>query len=174
MSNSKKFLNIFNDLEIYIRKLVNKPSYVPFKDLVNAAAKINPAIEEYANDLWEFAELRNALIHSARGEIIAEVSDTAISLLKEVQKKIISPPTAFSVASKPVYACQINDSLLEKIRVMKEKLFTHVPVYDGNEFIGVLSESSIFNWQCEAAIGICITPDTKVGAIKKYLDINTR
>jgi len=174
MSNTEEFLKIFNELEAYLRKLVNEPRYNPFKNLINEAKKKNPAVGEYANDLWEFAELRNGLVHAARDKILAEVNDTGLCLIKEISQKIKCPPTAFDIATKSVHVCQMDDHLLSEIKIMKEKIFTHVPVYEGNRFIGILSESSIFNWQCETTKENFISQDMKVRDIKKFLDINNR
>ena len=82
MKNSKEFIKIFNALEHYLNKLVNKPCYLRFSELLEEASKINPAVREYANDLREFAELRNAIVHAPTGKIIAEVLVLPLKNLK--------------------------------------------------------------------------------------------
>lgn len=174
MTNSEKFLNLFRNLEGYLKKLVNEPSYVSFRNLVIRASKINPAINEYANDLWELVELRNGIVHAPTNKTIAEVYDFVISLTEEIYKKIIKPPTAVEIASKPVYICQANDDLIIQVKLMKEKIFTHVPVYENNKFIGVLSETSIFNWFADLDKNNIPIQEIKVGDIKPVIDILNR
>jgi len=174
MTKSEKFLEKFKKLEKSLREMVNKPKYIPFWELVKEARKINPVVEEYQEDLRELAELRNGIVHTPKGKIIAEVSDFAIELIQEIYQKITKPPTAFEIASRPVYCCQLEDSLLSQLKVMREKIYTHVPVYNGEKFVGVLSENSIFNWYCDVGQKISISSKTKVKEIKPYLDIHNR
>jgi len=51
---------------------------------------------------------------------------------------------------------------------MKDKVYTHVPVYDNGKFIGILSETSIFNWQCEVNEAHINLKNMKVGDIKDF------
>ena len=174
MSNTSTFLKIYNGLEKYLSKLVNEPNYNSIPSLINKVKDKNPAVEEYANDLWELAELRNALVHNKKHEVLAEVTKRAVELIKKISSKIEHPPLAIEVASKPVYVCQASDFLLNELKIMKDKVYTHVPVYDNGKFIGILSESSIFNWQCEVNEAHINLKNMKVGDIKDFLDIKNR
>ena len=168
MSNTSTFLKIYNGLEKYLSKLVNEPNYNSIPSLINKVKDKNPAVEEYANDLWELAELRNALVHNKKHEVLAEVTKRAVELIKKISSKIKHPPLAIEVASKPVYVCQAGDFLLNELKIMKDKVYTHVPVYDNGKFIGILSETSIFNWQCEVNEAHINLKNMKVGDIKDF------
>jgi predicted transcriptional regulator len=174
MRNVNEFLQIFNKIEVYIRKLVNSPSYIPFSNLIEKSSQINPTIKEYANDLRELAELRNALVHEKRELIFAEVTDIAVDFSKKIYELIINPPLAIDIANKPVYCCSVNDNLLEQLKIMKENIYTHVPIYNGNNFIGILSESSIFNWLGDIKDFDRSLANMKIRDIEKYLDIYNR
>ena len=174
MKNSKEFIKIFNALEHYLNKLVNKPCYLRFSELLEEASKINPAVREYANDLREFAELRNAIVHAPTGKIIAEVFSSTVEKFKKIYKRIKTPLKAYEIASRPVYCCDLDDSLSLQIKVMRRKTYTHVPVYHGDLFIGVLSESSIFNWLSDLTRLDLDFNKLKVKDIKKYLSIQNR
>ncbi len=174
MKNAENFLKIFKTLEDCLRKQINESTYIPFTKLVEKLSKQNPVINEYKSDLWELAELRNAIVHSPAEVLLADVTDFTVELISKITQQIINPPTAYDIASKPVYCCQLDDSLLIQIKFMKEKTFTHVPVYEGEKFIGVLSESSIFNWLSDAVKRDFFIFDMKVRDLGKYLDIYNR
>jgi len=57
---------------------------------------------------------------------------------------------------------------LNELKIMKDKVYTHVPVYDNGKFIGILSETSIFNWQCEVNEAHINLKNMKVGDIKDF------
>jgi len=174
MKNSEEFRRVFNKIENYLNKLVNKPVYSRFSNLINLASEKNRAVKEYANDLMEFAELRNAIVHAKNEKIIAEVFKSTIRDLKKIYQQIKNPPLSCEIASKPVYTCQIKDSLLEQIKIMREKTYTHVPVYKNTDFRGVLSESALFSWLGDLGKIDTINKDIKVGDIQKYLNIEGR
>ena len=174
MKNSKKFLKIFNALEQYLEKLANKPDHYQFKELVKYLSNINPVIKEYAHELREFAELRNAIVHEPKKKIIAEVYPYVVDEIKKIYKRITRPLKAYEVATKPVYCCDLNDFLLIHIREMRRKIYTHVSVYNGNQFVGVLSESSIFNWLSDLDRFDFDLEKIKVKDIQEYLNIENR
>lgn len=48
-----------------------------------------------------------------------------------------------------VYQAKVDDSIPKVMETMRKKTYTHVPVWDGNEFIGVFSYTSFFEWFAE-------------------------
>lgn len=48
--------------------------------------------------------------------------------------------------SRDVLTFQINDSLAIMLKAINEKNYTQFPVYDDNEFVGLISENGVTNW----------------------------
>lgn len=73
MLNSERFLNAFNSIEHSLRKLAKKEKGTRFYKLVNIASEHYQIVQHFSNDLKEFADLRNAIVHERTdGHVIAE------------------------------------------------------------------------------------------------------
>jgi predicted transcriptional regulator len=40
----------------------------------------------------------------------------------------------------------LNDSVKETMRVMQEKLYTHIPILENNKVVGIFDENSLFSF----------------------------
>ncbi len=146
MKNAEKFLSLFNEIEKYLAKLHGAGGFVPFSRLITELSGNYKVVEFYKDDLREYAELRNAIVHQSRGELIAEPYPVTVKQLKKILDDLQDPPRALDIASRPVYSCTTEDPVLEVIGEMTEKVYTHIPVYDRKRFIGVFSEGTIVRW----------------------------
>ena len=168
--NTKEFLKVFNKVETYLNTLNKSSSYVSVSKLLKPTSEKNPIIKDYANDLREYAELRNAIVHEEAGTAIADVKARTVSDLKRIYRLIKKPPTVYQLFKKNVTCCQTDDSLLEIIKIMKENTFTHMPVYDKIKFVGVLNEASISRWLGDFVDGkLSNLKETEVGDLQAYL-----
>jgi len=173
MTNASKFLKTFNEIEHFLKEINSSDRHAPFKNLVRIASKKNRVIRNYEIDLQEFAELRNAIVHQSRGEDnpIAEPNDETVAEIAKIYEILTKPPTAFSIASKPVKFCQPNDQIINVISSMKQNAYTHIPVIENNKFVGIFSESSLVKWlnDCFLKDGF-ISSNTKIGELANYYD----
>lgn len=172
--NSQIFLDIFKRIENHLRKNLNAFSEDSVHKLIDEAAKTEPVIMEYKSYLHRCTDLRNSFSHNPPEELIMEASEGAVQKLQRICDKLLNPPTAYQISSKPVFKSQTDDFLFEIMKDMKKEIYTHVPIYEGDEFIGVLSESSVFNWLEESDFPNRTLENIKIGDIKKYLDIENR
>ena len=142
-NNAEILFSLFKQIEDYISNIVNENGN--FNELVSKACKIMPHIKEYGPELNDLSLIRTLIAHKNRDHLIL-IPEETINRAKEILNYIRNPPTVFDIFEKEVYFCNSNDLLIEVLRVMKEKTFTHVPVYSNKGFIGILSEASIANW----------------------------
>jgi len=174
ISNAERFITIFNKIDKYLRRVDRQDrhgGFVAFGNLVYDVSKYNKLICTYREDLREYAELRNVIVHQFKGKSIAEPHDEVVQQIKKLYENLTQPPVAYTIASKPVFVCSTNDFITDVIQVMTEKTYTHIPVYEESEFIGVFSESSITKWiRNSAEDGGFILEETKIGDLKRYLD----
>ncbi len=172
MSNAQRFLAAFNKIEQHLKKLYGSDKHTDFFSLVRELSEHNNLIRTYKEDLREYAELRNAIVHLSMGKPIAEPYDDTVEHLQKIYESITKPPTAYQIASKQVKCCNIEDLIAEVVKEMTEKDYTYMPVYNGDKFVGVFSESSITKWLGESAEkdGFLLE-QTKIGHLKKYFDL---
>ena len=171
MSNAEKFITTFNKIEKYLTKLHGAEKYIDFISLVRELSERNNIIRIYKDDLKEYAELRNAIVHQTRGKLIAEPYEETIQHIHQIYEVLTNPPSALMIASKPVYSCSIDDRISDVVTEMTKNVYTHVPVYEKNKFIGVFSESSITKWLGDSAESDgFLLEQTGIGELKKYLD----
>lgn len=170
MSNAEKFLSIFNQIEKYLASLAGVERYESFMSLIRLLDN-NKIISRYKNDLREYAELRNAIVHQTTDEPIAEPYDKTVESLQRIYLILKKPPVAYDIASKPVFSCGTEDLIVNVVKEMTQKVYTHIPVLEGGKFIGVFSESTITRWLGKSAErdGF-ILEATRIGELKEYFD----
>lgn len=151
ISNADQFLTAFNQIERYLRSSFNLTDHLGFKRLVDRLSHENALVELYKQDLIEFVELRNAIVHKSTGLPIAEPSNDAVARIIELEQKLTNPPLAIDIASKPVYSATVQDNISDVIRTMNVERYIYVPVYDGRQFVGIFSENSLIKWLAATA-----------------------
>lgn len=153
MTNSEKFLAIYNEIDASMRKELNVESWVSHKELIRRLIdKGNLIIKTYADDLISYAELRNAIVHNPyknQFEPIAEPHDIILNKYDKLKNQILNPPLALdtlAIRGKDIFKISLEDSIIAVMEVMNNRSFTHVPVIENNKLIGVFSENTIFSY----------------------------
>ncbi|HEX9917237.1 MAG TPA: CBS domain-containing protein [candidate division Zixibacteria bacterium] len=171
MTRADKFLSLFNLIEKTLHKISPREPGEGFKEMINRLSKSNKIICQYKYDLRDYADLRNAIVHQFTGEAIAEPHEDVIANLQTIHDILVRPPTAIEISSKPVYCCEAKDKIVDVVKTMTAKVYTHVPVYEDDRFVGVFSESSIARWLGENAEkdGFLLN-ETRVGELKQFFE----
>jgi predicted transcriptional regulator len=139
--------------------------------LFRELSQSNKLIRIHKDDLREYAELRNAIVHQTKDEPIAEPYLETVQHLQKNYEILKNPPTLLKIASRPVYSCKVDDLIIEVVTEMTKKVYTHVHVYENNIFIGVFSESSITKWLGDSAeMDGFLLEQARIGDLKKNLD----
>ena len=152
--NSEVFLTTFTRIEKELKALLKKE--VGFSRSVKILRRRNPIVKRYAEDLLEYAELRNAIVHNKinTNYAIAEPHDTVIDSMKTVEKELIQPRKVFPLFASDVHTFEVNDRISDLLQVINEKGFTKFPIYEGNKFRGLISQKGITNWLATRADNI--------------------
>jgi len=78
MLNSDRFLYAFNSIQCHLRKLTKSEKGTSFCKLVKEAES-NTAVQQFNDDLKEFADLRNAIVHERTDDhVLAEPNDRGL------------------------------------------------------------------------------------------------
>jgi CBS domain-containing protein len=172
MSNSDEFMDAFSEIEKYLRiSAKSNDKYDTFYRLIDKAKTISPAVRQYETDLRELADLRNAITHERTdGHPIAEPYSATVSLIKSIARILKNPPKARSF-QKEVVKVLIRDKLEKVLKDIKEHSYSQIPVYDGEEYRGILTTNAIARFISDISEeGIAMFGNTEVGEVLEHAE----
>ncbi|AWW29193.1 hypothetical protein DN752_03015 [Echinicola strongylocentroti] len=147
MTNSEKYLDIYNKIDNYLKKSDNYDSYVNFSQKVKNTK--NKVAQRYKDELLSFGELRNAIVHNPKigNKAIAEPHDTTVSQISELFDKISNPKKVIPEFQFQVLGAKKNEFINEILVEMKKHSFSQFPVFDDNENVcELINNNTISRW----------------------------
>ncbi|MCL3779369.1 CBS domain-containing protein [Prolixibacteraceae bacterium JC049] len=147
ISNADQFLNIFHDVEHYLKNKYNNGYYESFVRLVREASKVEHVFRRYKDDLMTYADLRNAIVHNKRynGVAIAEPHDEVLIHFQKIWKEI-SLPLKASHFNRQVYYCKFDDPLKKALDLMHKHMISQIPILNYGKLVDVLNGNCIAHW----------------------------
>ncbi len=147
MGNSDIFLDAFTSIEKHLRRRCKVDRRVPFYQLVEEAAKSLPEVRRYRDDLKEYADLRNAIVHeSSDGHVIAEPNSKAVESIKRLASLILKPPTVLPLFQTQVITLNTSDTIGAAVTLMVEHSFSQIPIIRDGHIVGLLTTNTIARW----------------------------
>ncbi|EEI16695.1 hypothetical protein [Corynebacterium lipophiloflavum] len=157
------FLAAFNDIEAYLRDVLNAKKSDGFSWMANLAAKKGLISREYAADLKEFAELRNAISHGEYRDFkpIAEPLPETVADIERIRDVLLRPALAISVlGAQQVVTFAPDDDIHSPLTTLRESKISQFPIYDGTKYVGLLTTNAIARW-----VAADLSADDKLDAI---------
>lgn len=138
-NNSKRFIDAFVKIEIYLKKYLGDNAF-GFTHMVHQASKTNSSVKHHMLDLIEYAQLRNAIIHnrSENNEAIAEPHLDVVKKIESIYNELDNPKSIIDLNLKKAYITNPNESALTLAQIQEENNYSIVPVYDGDNYIGLV------------------------------------
>ena len=147
MKNSDKFLEIFSAIEKKLKTITNLDRQSSFYQLVENASRKHPAIRHYKDDLKEYADLRNAIVHErSDGHVIAEPNEQSVRQLEKIKNNLIKPPRVYPNFQAKVLSFEIKESIGEAVKAMSENSFSQVLIFKNGKFEGILTANTVTRW----------------------------
>ena len=175
--NSDRFIEIYNEIDEFMRKNLNKPNGYRHYNLIEDLAKVNKIFKRNERDLKAFGDLRNAIVHNPElknADPIAEPHDYIIDRYQEIVNNVINPPSAYdriAVKVSELYNTTLETSAIEVMKEMAKKTYTHVPVIENNVLIGIFSENTLLNYIANKG-DVLLERDAKIKEFIDYLPID--
>ncbi|ARD48920.1 hypothetical protein SporoP37_12580 [Sporosarcina sp. P37] len=146
--NSERFLVAYNRIDKALMKITDLPSHFSFSKKIDRAKSQNAVVARYEDELREYGSLRNAIVHNRTGfdYAIAEPHDEIVKLIENIDEKLSNPVTVKDLFSRKVHTVQAEESLAAGLRLIKEKKFNQLPIYQKGRFIGLITANGIMNW----------------------------
>lgn len=176
VNSASKFLAIYNEIDHYMRRVLNAPNYTDHGTLLRQMSEKNRLFESYYKDLKLFAELRNLLVHnpypdSANPLIIPH--DYIIKKYEDIRNAVLHPKKAIDIAIKRelIFTTSLNASAIEVMGIMNSKTYTHVPVMENEKMIGVFSENTLLTYLVNHEDAIFLK-DTKIAEFRDFIGLD--
>lgn len=170
-SNSERYIFAFNKIEKVLKEIIALNEYVTFFRAVDLAKKENATVRKYEDDLREFADLRNAIVHhrTSTEYTIAEPHTEIVELIEHIEELLSRPVTVGTMFARKVHVFEAEDSLAEVLRIVREHTFTQWPIYEKGEFIGLITAGGIARWLVQTQDeGVISREMTKMRDILKH------
>jgi predicted transcriptional regulator len=172
---SAEFLNIYNEIDEYMRNKLNKGYGIGHTDLIDYLSNKDCVIYVNRRKLKQFAKLRNAIVHDSKKNAypIAEPHPIIVEEYKKILNHLKNPPNALFIAvpGDRIFTADLNDKAIDIINIMNEKCFTHVPVFDKGNFVGVFSENTMFTYLAKNK-SIILDSNTTLNKFRDILGID--
>ncbi len=167
---TSRFLDAFNAIENWMRHELNAPEHVEFRTLVADLAEANNGFKRHARTLKRLAKLRNLIAHDySRDEPLAVPTLRTVEQICAIRTELVSPPSLYSVAAFPVQMCRPTDPLGCSVAKMHEGVFSQLPIYDGNNFLGLLTAETIARWlACNLNGGVGLVEERPISEIIQH------
>ena len=147
MPQSEMFLKAFANLERWLRRSTNSARAVPFYQVVDRAAERLPAARRFRDDLKEFADLRNAIVHERTdGHPIAEPNARVVEDIQRLETLLTSPPMVVSHFQRKVVTAEDTWPLSRAVKLMEARNFSQLPVRRAECFVALLTANTITRW----------------------------
>ncbi|MGE3843067.1 MAG: CBS domain-containing protein [Vicinamibacterales bacterium] len=156
MSNSARFLTAFAAIEKHLRIEAAADRGEPFYRLVDVAAKRSQVVRRYRDDLQEYADLRNAIVHErAGGQPIAEPHADVTTNLERILEAMRNPPKVVPAFQKPVQTVTEDDTIADALKFVYPRNLSQVPVTSGQRTVGLLTTNTLSRWLArQAPVGL--------------------
>ena len=150
MSNDIKYIEEFNKIEQFLRKTTGSGDNITFSELLTRANN-NYIVNRYYSVLKEHAKLRNVISHKRGTEFFAMPTDLALLSITKIKKYLIKPKKVKELIYNTPLVLTPNTTIIETLKIIKSKGYSQFPVYDNNEYLGVITSNSIIMWFASAA-----------------------
>ncbi len=145
--NSEIFIELFSEIEQKLKTICNDEFHSTFSDLLRKARGINAVVNQYASDLKEFAQLRNAIVHTRRENfVIAEPHNDVIKEIRHIHSLLHNPPKVSSVMIKNPYYTSSDGSIFDLLTTFSEKNIMRCPVIDKGSVTCLITAKTISRW----------------------------
>lgn len=177
MTKEKEFLDLFKQLEKYLRIEYNQGNY-SYSGFMSTIYKIkksnkNPVISNKYNFdiLQQASQIRNILSHN-RNVIVP--SDRFIDDFRNVVTKICNPLKVENIMIKfsKLKTAGLETTIDEVIKMLKKYGFNTIPIINENQLMGIFTEKSVFDYLSMHKTS-SLSKKMKVKDILEAIDLNS-
>ena len=173
MDNSQLFIEKYKELESVVRKTYGLPE----QDSISYFLKKQDKFNRYYDDISFCQEVRNFMQHKKKinGRFAIEPNDAMLAFIEQLITRVASRPQCIDICIKfnDIEWRSPSDSVKAAIIIMRQKVYTHIPIIENGVLVGVFDENSLFNYVAENEI-IDVDDTLSFNDILQYLSVKDR
>lgn len=171
-----RFLSAYDRLDELIRDRLGRGRGDSHTALLNEIARSNAAVRSNLRLLKRLAELRNLVQHDAERTNLYPFAIPGAAVVERYEKIVASfldEPLAIDrcVRRDKLYTAKTTDTIVEIMTTMAKRGFSQVPVIDGDQLVGVFSESTPFAVVTQEK-ELLIDGTLELNAVRAYLKLD--
>lgn len=173
MDNAQLYIEKYKELETIVRKTYGLPE----SDSISHFLKNQNKFNRYYDDISYCQKVRNFMQHErkidARFAIVP--NDAMVAFIDQLIKKVADRPQCndICIKFKDIEWRSLSDSVKSTMKVMRQKVYTHIPIIENGLLVGVFDENSLFNYVAENEI-LDVDEKLRFADIQEYLSIQDR
>jgi CBS domain-containing protein len=170
--NSEVFIKIFAQIEEWLRKKARADRSVSFYQLVEHVASQDRSVVRYKDDLKEFADLRNAIVHERTdGHVIAEPNDLTVCDFDRIRAALLNPPAVIPRFQRSVQSRNLEDAVGKAVSDMRSGSFSQLPILSNGKVTALLTSDTIVRWLAsEVTNDLVSLMDTKISTVLPHTE----
>ena len=173
MDNSQLYIEKYKELEAVVRKTYGLPEH----DSISYFLKKQDKFNRYYDDISFCQEVRNFMQHKKKinNRFAIEPNDAMLSFIEHLINRVSSRPQCrdICIPFQNIVWRSLSDSVKATIKVMRQKVYTHIPIIENGVLVGVFDENSLFNYVAENEI-VDVDEKLRFSDIKPYLSVQGR
>ena len=173
MTNADVFIEKYKLLEEAVRSTYHLEDGDSISYYLRGQAKY----QRYRNEIKYCQDVRNLLSHKKKVDdrFAVEPSQQMIWFIDRLIEQIKNRARCCDVqiGIQKVYWQPINGSVKASMKMMRENLYTHIPILEDGRVIGVFDENSVFNYLADEEI-VAIEDNLTFENIRDYISLNGR
>ena len=139
-----QFIESYNRIDKALREIYNLKPTFSFSDVVRRAATMSSVVKKYEDELVDYGRLRNAIVHRATDEPIAEPHEDVVDKIEHIERVITTPPLALqTVGNRAVTSVDATISFGDLLKEMYKTGYSNIPVYLEKTLIGVVNRKMV-------------------------------
>ncbi len=153
LARGDRFLAAFNVIDRAMRRKYGDPGAKEgFRRLVDLLVDRDWTVRKFREDLVEFAELRNAIVHDRISPtyLIAVPLPGTVERIERIAASIERPPLVYPQFKRDVACFSPDDKMDSVFRTMAATGYSQFPVYRGTNYIGLLTDGGIARYLASA------------------------
>lgn len=144
---ANRYLAAFNEIEKLFKNLLNAHIHIPFSEMVRRLSVNNSHIRRLSVDLFEYADLRNAIVHSSRNpQVIAYPTVEVVEEIEAIRENLKNPPNVYTLFRKDVIHVNEGASLKEILDLLKRYNISQIPVFSEGKVLSIINGNTIARW----------------------------
>ncbi|ENH96996.1 hypothetical protein J416_07962 [Gracilibacillus halophilus YIM-C55.5] len=146
---SERFEAAFNRIHDQLCSYAQEHNqHVSFTEVLQKARTKHQVIDVHFDLLKQCTKLRNAMVHRKIDHdfYIAEPHEDVVDEIERLSKQLEQPPAVTTIASQPVEFFYSDTPLRKILQTIQERGFSQYPIYQNQQFTGLLTESGITQW----------------------------